>query len=366
MTSGSGGGRGPADRPNPPVVVVSPLPDQLEPLAGLLARAGCEVRRLPTDPGFGWDGDTIERWLRPADALVGIFGQAPIEADALDGAPRLRVVTSPIIGTETIDVAGCTERGIAVAYGATPENTEGMAEAIVMLIAALRKRLGPKLQAGADGSWRPAGGVGNLVRGSTVGLVGYGAIGRATAARLAGWGCRLVAADPHVDQVAIAADGVEPLPLDDLLAESDVVSLAVTLGPATRNLIDRGRLARMKPGSFLINAARGGLVDEAALLDALERGRLGGAAIDTWVDEGPGTSSPLRGHPRVLATGHNVGHSTELYASHPPAARDNTLLALAGMPPRHLRNPEVLPAWRARLAALDRADPPAPIPVPES
>lgn len=358
------GGRG-ATGPRRPVVTVSPLPDQLEPVAALLADAGCDVRRLPADPDFGWDGETVERWLAPSDALVGIFGRAPIDATALDGAPRLRVVTSPIIGTETIDVASCTERGIAVAFGATPENHDGMAEAIVMLIAALRKRLAPKLDAAADGSWRPDGGVGHLVRGSTIGLVGYGAIGRATAARFAGWGCRLVVADPHIDPTEITADGLEPLPLDELLAAADVVSLAVTLGPDTRNLIDADRLARMQPGAFLINAARGGLVDEAALLEALDRGQLGGAAIDTWVEEGPGSTSPLRGHPRVLATGHNVGHSAELYASHLDAARDNTVLALAGRPPRYLRNPEVVTAWRERIAGLDRIGPLAPIVTPD-
>lgn len=346
-----GGGR------SRPVVVVSPLPDQLEPTAGLLAGAGCEVRRLPADPDFVWSPATIAEWLEPADALVGIFARAPIDAACLDGAPGLRIVTSPIIGTETIDVAGCTDRGIVVGFGATPENYEGMAEAVVMALAALRKRLTAKMAATADGSWRPAGGVGHLVSGSTVGLVGFGAIGRATAARLAGWGCRLLVTDPNVDDETIRSAGAEPVGLDELLARSDAVSLAVTLGPDTHHLIDAERLAAMRPGSFLINAARGGLVDEAALLDAIDRGHLAGAAVDTWEDEGPGTDSPLRHHPGVIATGHSIGHSAELYASHPPAARDNTLAALAGQVPRHVRNPEVVDAWRTRLAELERRRP---------
>jgi phosphoglycerate dehydrogenase-like enzyme len=348
---------GEAPTPRPPLVVVSPLPPQLEAVADLLVGAGCRVRRLPDDPAFTWTPDTIAEWLGPADALVGIFGRAPIGGDALDGAPRLRVVTSPIIGTETIDVAACTERGIVVGFGATPENYEGMAEAVVMLVAALRKRLVPKMAAAADGSWRPAGGVGHLVGGATVGLVGFGAIGRATAARLSGWGCRLLATDPVVDDDDLVAAGVEPVGLDELLERSDVVSLAVTLSDATRHLIDAEALARMKPGALLVNAARGGLVDEAALLAALDDGHLAGAAIDTWESEGPGTTSPLRGHRLVIATGHNVGHSAELYASHPPAARDNTVLALAGRDPRHVRNPEVLTGWRARVAALQRSHP---------
>lgn len=342
-------------------MVVSPLPPHLEDVADLLAGAACEVRRTPADPDFSWTPSTIAEWLEPADALVGMFARAPIDARCLDGAPNLRVVTSPIIGTESIDVGACTERGIAVGFGATRENIDGMAEAIVMLIAALRKRLVPKLGAVADGSWRPAGGPGHLVGGSTIGLVGFGAIGRATAARLTGWGCRILATDPAVPDDELATAGVQPVGFEELLGRADVVSLAVPLGPATHHLIDAEAIGRMRPGAFLINAARGGLVDEAALLSALDGGHLAGAAIDTWEEEGPGTDHPLRHHPRVLATGHVVGHSIELYRSHPPAARDNTLLPLAGRPPRHLRNPEVLPLWRARIAELEARRPLGPV-----
>lgn len=331
--------------PRPPVVAVSPLPPVLEPVAELFARAGCTVRRTPCE-------------LDDVDALVGIFAAEPITATTLDAAPRLAVVTSPIIGTETIDVAACTERGIVVAFGATPENTEGVAEAVVMLTAALRKRLPQKIAAVLDGTWRPATGVGNLVRGCTVGLVGYGAIGRATAARFAGWGVQLVCHDPYIDPSVARADGVEPVAtLEELLARADVVSLMVTLTAETRGLIDARALRAMKPGAVLINTARGPVVDEAALLAALESGHLGGAAIDTWAEEGPGTVSALRGRPDVIATGHTVGHSAELYAGHPPAALDNTLRALAGRPPRYVRNPEVLAAWQARVEVLRRDDP---------
>src|SRR5690606_27191877 len=162
--------------PETPVVVVSPLPEQLTDVGPLLAAAGCTVHCLPDDAHFAWNERTIAEHVEAADALVGIFARAPITAAVLDAAPRLRVVTSPIIGTDTIDVDACTARGIVVANGATPENYLGMAEAVVMLIAALRKQLVPKIEAVAAGGWRPAGGVGRLVRGSVVGLVGFGAI----------------------------------------------------------------------------------------------------------------------------------------------------------------------------------------------
>ena len=331
--------------PRRPIVAVSPLPPVLDPVAGLFERAGVTVRRTPCV-------------LADVDALVGVFTAEPVTAAVLDDAPRLRVVTSPIIGTETIDVAACTKRGIVVAFGATAENYEGVAEAVVMLTAALRKRLPQKMAAAVDGTWRPATGVGRLVRGCTVGLVGYGAIGRATAARFAGWGVQLVTHDPYIDPAVARADGVEPVAtLDELLARADVVSLMVTLTEETRGLIDATALRAMKPGAVLINTARGPVVDEAALLDALESGHLGGAAIDTWAEEGPGTVSALRSRPDVIATGHNVGHSAELYAGHPPAAVDNTLRAISGRPPRYVRNPEVLAAWQARVDRLQREDP---------
>lgn len=336
-----------------PIVAVSALPPMFDPVAPLLTEAGCDVRPVPTGPGFTWAPDAIEAHIAHADALVGIFpGGASVGPDVLDGAPRLRAVVSPIIGTETIDVAACTERGIIVGFGATPENYLGVAEANVMLIAALRKQLAAKTAAARDGSWRPAGGVGNMVRGATVGIIGFGAIGRATAARLQGWECTVVGHDPHVEPRVFAAAGVTSLPLAELLATSDIVLLAVTLTAQTRGLIGAAELNAMKPGAYLINTARGGLVDEAALLDALDSGRLGGAALDTWLEEGPGTASPLRDHPRVIATGHNVGHSAELYTGHPVAARDNTVRALRSELPLYVRNPEAEPAWRARLARL--------------
>jgi phosphoglycerate dehydrogenase-like enzyme len=346
-----------------PVVVVSPLPHMLEPIPALIEDTGCQVRRLPAGPGFEWTPNAIVEHVGGADALVGIFPHAIVGPAVLDGASRLRAVISPIIGTETIDVEACTERRIVVGFGATAENYLGMAEANVMLIAALRKRLVPKMTAAGDGSWRPTSGVGNMVRNATIGLIGFGAIGQTTAARLTGWECRLVVHDPHLDPSVIAEAGAEPVDLDELLATAEVVVLAVTLTPETRGMIGEPQLRAMRPGAYLINTARGGLVDEAALLDALDSGHLAGAALDTWIEEGPDSRSPLRHHPLVIATGHNVGHSEELYAGHPIAARDNTIRALNGETPLHVRNPEVLPAWEERVARLDQERPLTPLTV---
>ena len=334
-------------------VVVPALHPRFENAALLLAGKGCRIERLPPGtPGMTkWTPELMAAHLADADALVGTFPEYPITREVIAAAPRLRVITSTIIGTENFDVEAATDLGIVVAHGATPENTLGVAEAVVMLVAAWRKRLVPKLDAVRSGGWRVPD-AGHLVRGATVGLIGFGRIGQATAKRLAGWECRLLAFDPYVDAAVAREHGVELITLDELLARSDVVSIMVTLTSETRYLIGARELTLMKPDAFLINTARGGCVDEAALLEALDGGRLAGAALDTWEDERPQGSSPLRKHPKVIGTAHNVGHSEELYDGLGPMAAQNTWLALNGETPTYVKNPEVLTRWRERLKKL--------------
>jgi D-3-phosphoglycerate dehydrogenase len=326
-----------------------------EEIARLLEAEGCEMVRLPAiEPGESrdWSGDEIERYFLDADAFVGTFGPRPISRKVLEAATKLRVGASPIIGTETIDVEAATDVGIAIGYGAAPENLLGVAEAVVMLTAALLKNLPGKWQSVRNGGWR-SDDPGNMVMNHTVGLIGLGNIGRATAQRLQGWQCRLLAYDPYVSAEAAREAGAELVDLDTLLRDSDVVSIMVVLSGETRHLIGARELALMKPAAYLINTSRGPCVDEAALIAALDAGRLRGAAIDTWEQEPTRPDNPLRTHPRVIATGHNVGHSEEVYAALPGLAAQNILNGLRGIEPVCFRNPEVLPRWRERLARLD-------------
>jgi phosphoglycerate dehydrogenase-like enzyme len=338
----------------PHKVVISRLPDRFERAIAALEGAGCEIVRLPVVPmgqTRDWTPDLVESYVRDADALLGTFAGMRLTRTVLAAGEKLRVVTSPVIGAEHIDVEACTDLGIVVGYGATPENYLGVAEAIVMLIAALRKQLPQKTDAVRGGGWR-VGYPGRMVRGCTVGLIGLGNIGRATARRLAGWDCTILATDPYVSPAAAAEIGATLVDLDTLLRESDVVSVMVPLTDETRHLIGARELSLMKPDAYLINTARGGCVDEAALHDAVERGRIAGAAIDAWEDERPDGSSPLRRHPKVIGTAHNVGHSEEACDSLPVAAVENTLRGLRGEEPLYVRNAEVLPRWRERLERL--------------
>lgn len=311
-----------------------------------LRDAGCEIVRLPA--AFpGWTPEIINEYAAGADAFVGTFRGLRLPREAIAAASGLKVITSPIIGVEHIDVQAATELGVPVAHGAMAENFEGMAEAGVMLIAALRKNMRGKQACVAAGEWKTAAS-GHLVTGSTVGLLGLGRIGRGIARRLMSWDCEMIAHDPYVDAKLAAQHGVDLVDFDTLLARSDTLLVLVTLTPETRHIINADALARMKPGASLINIGRGGCVDDAALLEALNRGHLSGAAIDARETEPPAADHPLRNHPLVIATAHDVGHSAELYARIPEVAAENTLRALRGETPLHVANPGVIERWQAR------------------
>jgi D-3-phosphoglycerate dehydrogenase / 2-oxoglutarate reductase len=331
-------------------VTVASVPGNLNDIGALLEAEGVEVLRLPPETTT-WTPALVDQYVGNADAMVGYFAGLHLPREVLEAGKKLRVVASPVIGTEHIDVAAATELGIAVGYGATPENYLGVAEAVIMQMTMLRKNFPAKMAAVRDGGWR-APHPGAMIRRSTVGLIGFGNIGRGVAKRLAGWECEILATDPYIDPVIPSLLGVRLVDLETLLRESDTVATLVTLTAETRHMIGGAQLALMKPGAFLINDARGGVIDEPALLDALDSGHLAGAAIDTWEQEPAPADHPLRRHPKVLVTGHNVGHSAEAYASLPVAAVENIMRGLRGEPPLHFRNPEVLAKWRERLARL--------------
>jgi D-3-phosphoglycerate dehydrogenase / 2-oxoglutarate reductase len=335
-----------------PKVVVSRQLARVEDVVGGLTAAGCAPVLGPVSlPGAVhiFSRTEIEEYFSDADGFIaGIRERYPREL--LQATPRLTVGCSTIIGTENIDVDAATELGIVIAFGATPENYLGVAEAVVMLAAALVKRLPQKWAAMREGGYGVAH-TGHMVRHRTIGMIGLGNVGQAVVRRLAGWECRITATDPYVSKDVAAELGVELVDLETLLRTADVVSIQVVLTRETRHLLGDKEFALMKPGAYLINTSRGGVVDEDALIAALD-GHLGGAALDVWREEPCPPGHPLRTHPRVIATAHNVAHSEELYAGLPGAAVENVARALRGEEPLYVRNREALPQWRARLARL--------------
>jgi phosphoglycerate dehydrogenase-like enzyme len=271
-------------------------------VGGALRAAGLEVRHAPKR------GPRSEDELAALlDGVVGaIVSTDPFTERVLRGAPVLRIIARTGVGFDTVDVATATELDVQVVT--TPGlNEHAVADhALGLMLAWLR--LIPLLDADVRaGGWNRSGAhLPRQLAGSTVGIVGFGGIGRQVATRLAGFGCELLVHDP-----VLASDGpVASVPLDVLLARADIVTLHCPLLPETRKLISRRELALMRPGTLLVNTSRGPVVDEAALVEALANGHLGGAALDVFEQEPPTPGSPLLAMRNVVVSPHNAGLST--------------------------------------------------------
>ena len=244
-----------------------------------------------------------------------------VDAELLDACPDLRAVANMAVGTDNIDLAAAAARGIAV--GNTPGVlTDATADLTMALMLALTRRLPEgvaRVREGRWGPWQPAQDLGMDVSGATLGVVGWGRIGQAVGRRAEAFGMRVI----HGSR----SSGV---PLDELLDTADVVSLHTPLTPDTCHLVDAAALRRMKPTAYLINTSRGGVVDQAALREALIAGEIAGAALDVTKPEPLPADDPLLDAPNVLVVPH-IGSATEgTRAKMAAMAVDNLLAALAG------------------------------------
>ncbi len=240
------------------------------------------------------------------DALV-VRSGTTVTAELLAAGRRLKVVGRAGIGVDNVDIKAATERGILVVNAPTA-NLMSATEHTFALLLSLMRRVPEADQALKNGNWDRKRFVGAELQGKTLGVIGFGRIGQRVAKRAQAFDMTVVAFDPHLDAEVVRRHDVEPLSLDDLLARADAVTLHVPLAAGTRNLINAERLAGMKDGAFLVNCARGGVVDEVALLAALESGKLAGAGIDVFAEEPP-SDFTLAAHPKVVATPH-VGAQT--------------------------------------------------------
>lgn len=245
----------------------------------------------------------LEAALPRADAWI-VRNRTPVRGALLRAAARVRVVGRLGIGLDNIDVAECAARRIEV-IPATGANAESVAEYVVTAALMLLRGAYFSTRAVEAGTWpRQTLSQGREAAGKVIGIVGYGSIGQLTARKAEALGMKVVSYDPLVASPSQRT-------LDALLAESDVVSLHIPLTPQTRGLLSRERLSLMRRDAVLVNTARGGIVDEAALASMLRDGRLGGAALDVFEHEPLGAGSPLVGAPRLLLTPHIAGVTLE-------------------------------------------------------
>jgi D-3-phosphoglycerate dehydrogenase len=287
--------------------------------------AGCvfmpnDLDRAPTE---------AELIARIAEADVLISGTEPVTARVLAAAPRLKVISKHGVGYENIDLEAARDRNIpvAIAGGAIADSVADMALALLLALARQIPQGDASVRAGA---WKRF--VGPELAGKTLGIVGLGQIGKGVCRRAKGFGLQVVAYDTYQDQAFAASWGVSYLPLDELLAQSDFISLHAPVTAETRHLMGAEQLARMKPTAYLINTARGELVDELALYEALKQGHLAGAASDVFIQEPPG-EHPLLTLANFIATPHSAGQTPEGLRRMGEITAENALRVLRGEAP---------------------------------
>lgn len=320
----------------PRVFVTRRLPGRaLERLAGEVALEVWPARGAPPP-------EVLAQRTREVEGLLCLLTDR-VDAALLERSPRLRVVSSCSVGLDHVDLAAATALGIPVGHtpGVLAETTADLAFAL-LLAAARRVVEADRFVRGGgwtwEERWHPDAFLGRDVHGATLGVIGLGAIGRAVAARARGFGMRVLGWTRSGRRV----EGVESAALPALLEGSAFVSVHLALTPETRGLLDARALARLPEGAVLVNTARGGIVDEAALADALRTGRLAAAALDVFATEPLESSSPLLGLPNVILTPHIGSASVETRSRMAELAVDNLRAGLAGRPLLHCGNPGVI------------------------
>jgi D-3-phosphoglycerate dehydrogenase len=286
--------------PGKRVLVADPIHEQGRAL--LAATPG-----LAVDVVTGLDEPALCQRIGDYDALI-VRSKTRVTASVIKAGKKLKVIGRAGIGVDNIDVAAATEQGIVV-FNTPDANATTTAELALAHLLSLSRYLPQADRSVRRGEWKPGSFVGTELAEKTVGVVGFGTIGRIVARRCLAFRMRVLAFDPYVVPDVIRETGAEPADLDRLIASSDYVTLHCPLNDATRNLFDAARLNKMKSGARLINCARGGLVDETALVEALKTGHLAGAALDVYATEPP-KASPLLELDNVVMTPH-LGASTE-------------------------------------------------------
>jgi len=301
---------------------------------GVRVRRGC-----PTWGDAFLTQDELIEAARGYSALMGASTH-PITARVLEALPEVAYVSKYGIGVDSIDMEAATRLGVLVTNTPIPENWEAVAEYTVAAMLALSKQLlfytADRIRAGG---WRTELAWSHFIRHRTIGIVGYGRIGRGVARRLAGWDCRIVVHDPYVDPTSVDAEFLE---FDELLRQSDVISLHCVVTPETRHMIDARALTLVKPSAILVNSARGALVDLDALHAALSTGRLAGTAMDAYESEPPPVDHPIFELPNVMATPHASAWVEEAFEAIARTGAENLWEALTGTVPRFAVNPQVL------------------------
>ncbi len=285
---------------------------------------------------FELGGDRLVALLEGIDAYIA--GSAHLSRDVIERAPALKLISRRGVGYERIDLAAARDRNVLVTI-TTGANQHAVADHVFGLLLAVARHLIDAHRCIGEGRWELF--TGPELRGKTLGIVGLGRVGKGVARRAQGFSMRVVATDPVIDDAFARAHDIAYLPLEELLGAADVVSINASLNATTRGLIDGHALNRMRDGAILINTARGAILDEGALIGALERGHLGGVGLDVFEDE-PRIPQRLSAIPRAILLPHIGSAARKARARMAETAAQSIADLFAGRRPAHPLNPEVL------------------------
>jgi len=328
-------------------------PDLDPAAARLVAEHGYQTVHTPPYA----DSAVISAYLKEtgAEGIVSRMGR--LDAAVMDAAPRLKVISKHGVGVDNIDIQAAADRGIPVLV-ATGANAVSVAEHVIALLLATVKRVLP-LDAGLRaGRWEKPGYSGSEIAGSTMGLMGMGSIAQATGRMAKGLGLRLVGFDPYAPDSAFEALGVHRCTsFEDLLDQANILSLHCPLTDQTRSILNADALARMPAGGYVINTARGGLIDEAALVAAIQSGHIAGAGLDTFAVEPPAADHPFFNVPEIVLTPHIGGVTRQAGARVGVDAVRGIFQVLNGLPvaPERIINRKLLAAAQAERSSVEKS-----------
>ena len=343
----------------PNVFIYTPV-DQTGASHRELEAAGCALKLS----NLSWheltgDMDIIEEVEEDTAALLGVaVRKILITREVMLKSPNLRIVAKYTVGTDDVDVEAATELGILVTHCPTEANWSGVAEGTMAMMLTLLKKVRERDQYVKEGGWRDESLQGTYLGrrqdgydGITIGIIGLGRIGSRLADLLAPWRVRVIAYDPYKGDQQFIHHDVERVELDELLAQSDVVTLHTNLTPETTGFMDADKFSKMKESAYLLNASRGAVVNENALFEALDKDQIAGAAIDVFEEEPLPKQSALLGlgnkillSPHVITFNLGAGLITAI-----PWATKHVIQAMKGEVPEHVYNEEVIPQWVERF-----------------
>ncbi len=322
-----------------------------EDIVRALEAAGCEVTlgRLFTDPWHYTEEELVEK-ARDMDAIMISTGDGHITRRVMEAGIKLKVIAKRAIGVGDIEVGAATDLGILVTNTPIELQYLSVAEFTVGMLLALANNFKLADRNARLGLWRSVSTT--LLRNKTVGIVGLGRIGSRVAQLLCPFEVRLIAADPYVPAEKARALGVQLTDLETLLKESDFVTLHAVETPGTKGLIGEAQLRMMKPSAYLVNTARGSLIDAGALARALKENWISGAALDVFEPEVPQPDNPLLSEDiyfKTLYSPHAAALNPEVTWQLPIVQMEDCLSALRGEVPKFVVNPEAIPKWRSRF-----------------